>query len=84
MIKLIKNNNLTKEKRELFMKTHSRMLRGYDNNRDSIDWSRERHTAPSAQRNNGKKMNKVFIALSDPSRYQIPKVPHVYRRKTND
>ena len=60
------------------MKTHSRMLRGYDNNK-SIDRSAERNTAPSAMRckTNRKKKNRASIFFK-PSLYVLP---HVYSSK---
>ena len=61
------------------MKTHSRILRGYNENKNAIDRSSERHMAPSSQRNNGMKKNNIFIALSDPLKYKLPKVSYKHR-----
>lgn len=64
------------------MKTHSIMLRGYDDNR-SIDRSEERHTAPSAMRckANRKKKNRVST-FSTPSQYVLPSVDPSAERHT--
>ena len=56
------------------MKTHSRMLRGYDNNQ-SIDRSAERHTAPSATMYNKNRQKKFREStFSKPSLYVLPRV----------
>ena len=53
------------------MKTHSRLLRGYNNNQFS-DRSKERHTAPSAMKN-WKNMDREST-FSKPSQYVLPRV----------
>ena len=57
------------------MKTHSTMLRGYDDNR-SWDRSNERHTAPSAIRKKANRQHKSREGyFSKPSLYTLPYVP---------
>lgn len=53
------------------MKTHSRILRGYNNN-NHANRSAERHTAPSAMK--PPKKNRVAV-FSDPKAYVLPRVP---------
>ena len=59
------------------MKTHSRLLRGYNNNQFS-DRSKERHTAPSAK-TNYREMNRVDT-FSSPSLYALSPVYHSKKR----
>jgi len=60
------------------VKTHSRILRGYNNNQFS-DRSKERHTTPSATTNQRKK-NRV-TTFSSPSPYVLPRVYSSRKRR---
>ena len=60
------------------MKTHSSLLRGYNNNQFS-DRSKERHTAPSA-RTNYRELNRVDTFLSS-SLYALPPVYSSRKRR---
>jgi len=55
------------------MKTHSRILRGYNNNQFS-NRSNERHTAPSAIKYNNKQQKNKTETFSSPSLYVLPTV----------
>ena len=55
------------------MKTHSRILRGYNNNQFS-NRSHERHTAPGAIKYNNKQHKNKIETFSSPSLYVLPTV----------
>lgn len=55
------------------MKTHSRILRGYNNNQFS-NRSKERNTAPSATRSKDNRHKNIESTFSKPSLYELPPV----------